>query len=200
MELLLRGERAVLASGEDGAEADPHRVALGGDLAEDLHEWARVTAAVLRTGNDEGAEVVSQRGRQLAARVAEAMGQSVRYRDPVTKQALVVPPARHRARHRFALPALGQRPGLDPSPPWATGLIVAGFVGVVVVVAMLALASTLAAATNGWVALAGAVVLTAGLAPSLWLGRRVPIVRWVVLGTAAGVALSWLGVLFIAFG
>ncbi len=45
-----------------------------------------------------------------------------------------------------------------------------------------------------------AAVVTAGVAPSLWLGRRVPVVRWIVLGAASGVVLSWAGVLVIALG
>lgn len=221
LELRVRGERAVLrhgggepgvpgepgGDGQGAVETDPRRIAFAGTLADDLHEWARVSAAVLRTGNDQGAEVVSQRGRQLAARVAAALGRPVRYRDPVTEQEFVVAPARpaddanrarhHHHRHRIRLPMLGQR--ADATTPWATGLLVTFFVGVVVVVAMLALATTLSDALGGWVALAGAVVLTAGLGPSLWLGRRLLIVRWVVLGAAVGIGLSWVGVLFIVF-
>ncbi len=64
---------------------------------------------------------------------------------------------------------------------------------------MLALAQSLVSETTGWVAVLAAAVVTGGLAPSLWLGRTVPIVRWIVLGTVAGTALSWIGVLFIAF-
>ncbi|RZQ61889.1 DUF2537 domain-containing protein [Amycolatopsis suaedae] len=199
MELRVRGERAVLAGrvGTRTEEVDPHSLALGGDLADDLHEWAKVASAVQRmreraTGVEDGAEtalVVSQRGRQLAGRVAAAMGTAVRYVDPVTEVASLVPP-----------PGLRERARAESEPtPWATGLTVAAFIAVVAIVAMLALVTTLASETSGWVALLAAVVVSAGLAPSLWLGRRLPVLRWVALGAAGGLALSWIGVLVVVF-
>ncbi|MBN6034871.1 DUF2537 domain-containing protein [Amycolatopsis sp. 195334CR] len=186
MELRVRGERAVL-----GEEVDPHNVAIGADLADALHEWARVAAAVRRANGDrEAAAVVSQRGRQLAGRVAEVMGTTVYYVDPVTDAGSVIPPP----------DALVRKPVRPEEPtPWATGLTVAAFVGVVVFVAMLALARTLAAETSGLLAFVAAVLVSAGLAPSLWLGRKLPILRWVVLGAAAGIAFSWIGVLAVVF-
>ncbi|QFU85968.1 DUF2537 domain-containing protein [Amycolatopsis sp. YIM 10] len=188
MELRVRGERAVL-----GEEVDPHNVAIGADLADALHEWARVAAAVRRANGDrEAAAVVSQRGRQLAGRVAEVMGTPVYYVDPVTDAGSVVPPPEALVRH-----AREKRP--EEPTPWATGLTVAAFVGVVVFVAMLALARTLAAETSGLLAFVAAVLVSAGLAPSLWLGRKLPILRWVVLGAAAGIAFSWIGVLAVVF-
>ncbi|AXB45474.1 DUF2537 domain-containing protein [Amycolatopsis albispora] len=188
MELRVRGERAVL-----GEEVDPHNVAIGADLADALHEWARVAAAVRRAnGDSEAAAVVSQRGRQLAGRVAEVMGTTVYYVDPVTDAGSVITPPE----------ALVRRPAPRPEEPtpWATGLTVAAFVGVVVFVAMLALARTLAAETSGLLAFVAAVLVSAGLAPSLWLGRKLPILRWVVLGAAAGIGFSWIGVLAVVFG
>ncbi|MFC4002158.1 DUF2537 domain-containing protein [Prauserella oleivorans] len=192
VELRVRGERAVLAGTENGQEADPYRFALGPELADALHEWARVSAAVQRTGSPEGADVVARRGRQLAGRVADALGVAVSYWDPVADKAFVVPPPPPEPR-----PAPRQCPG-EPTP-WATGLLVAAFIAVFALVAMLALAGALASATHGLVAVAAALVVTAGLAPSLWLGRKVPIVRWIVLGAAGGIGLSWIGVLVIAF-
>ncbi|MFI6029691.1 DUF2537 domain-containing protein [Amycolatopsis magusensis] len=186
MELRVRGERAVL-----GEEADPHQVALGADLADALHEWARVAAAVRRSNPDrEAAAVVSQRGRQLAGRVAEVTGTPVYYVDPVTDAGSVIPPPE----------ALVREPRPPEPTPWVTGLTVAAFVAVVVFVAMLALARTLAAETSGLLAFVAAVLVTAGLAPSLWLGRKLPILRWVVLGAAGGLAFSWIGVLAVVFG
>jgi hypothetical protein len=202
VELRVKGERAVLA-GAHGREADPRSVALDLDLADALHEWARVAAALRRAGADveaEAAAMVSQRGRQLAGRVAASFGTPVHYLDPVTGQPLLVSPPRSRARSSVIVRRLlgpGQA-GDDPTP-WATGLTVAAFVAVVAVVAMLALATTLAAETAGWIAIVASFVVTAGLAPSLWLARRLPVLRWVVLGAATGVALSWIGVLVIAF-
>lgn len=186
VELRLRGERAVLRGGATGGEAVP-RETLGADLADALEEWARVASAVLRAGSDAGAEVVSQRGRQLAGRVAAALGVPVSYRDPVTDHAVVVRGPRH------------PEPEQGEETPWATGLTVSFVIGVFVLVAMLALAHALAVELAGWVAVVASAVVTAGLAPSLWLGRRARIVRWLVFGAVGGMVVAWLGVLLIAF-
>lgn len=204
MELTVRGERAVL-TGHDGAnqrEIDPLTLALGVDLADALHEWARVAAAV-RRAQDKGdpgpaAGVVSRRGRQLAGRVAAVLGTAVRYVDPVTEEILVVAPPPRQAETTLASRLLGTPPTEGGPTPWGTGLLVAGFIAAVVITAMLALALALAAEVSGWLVLLAALVVTAGLSPSLWLTRRVPILRWVALGVAGGVALSWFGVLAIA--
>ncbi|HVV11653.1 DUF2537 domain-containing protein [Amycolatopsis sp.] len=205
MELRVRGERAVLKGHGDAytREIDPHSLALGVELADALHEWARVAAAVRRSAEtgepSEAAAVVSRRGHQLAARVATVMGTPVHYVDPVTEVVSVVAPMPPEA----AAPSLANRvfgpveTGNEPTP-WGTGLVVAGFVAVVVITAMLALAVTLAAETAGWLVLLASVIVTAGLAPSLWLARRLPIVRWIALGAAAGCVLAWFGILPIA--
>ncbi|TLW91601.1 DUF2537 domain-containing protein [Saccharomonospora piscinae] len=199
-ELLLRDDRAVLVlptrreNGDTDQRSAELADVLGADLADALAEWARVCAAMSRTGSGAGSEVVSRRGRQLAGRVAVRLGGPVRYRDPASGHSRVVRPGRSPA---FARPPHGRT--VDPTPPWATGLTVAAFAAVFVVVAMLALASTLASETAGWVAILAAAVVSAGLAPSLWLGRTVPVVRWLVLGAVVGTAVSWLGVLVIAF-
>jgi uncharacterized protein DUF2537 len=199
MELRIRGERAVLAGpgGEHAREVDPRRLAIGADLAQALHEWARVASAVSRTGpdTDVAGSVVSQRGRQLAGRLAAVMGTQVRFVDPVSGVETVVeppPPAPgerepRRARHRR-----------EPVP-WFTGLTVSAFATVLVVVAMLALAGTLARETSGWLAVLAALVVTGGIAPSLWLGRNLPILRWAVLGAGVGLVAAWVGVLVIVF-
>ncbi|WP_020664483.1 DUF2537 domain-containing protein [Amycolatopsis benzoatilytica] len=196
MELRIRGEQAVLAGpgGEGAREVDPRRLAIGPDLALALHEWARVASAVTRSGPDaEGAAaVVSQRGRQLAARLAAVMGTQVRFVDPVTGVEVVVDPP----------PRPAQRPPRATSPeptPWLTGLTVSAFTAALVVVAMLALATTIADETSSWLALIAALVVTGGVAPSLWLGRKVLIVRWAVYGAAVGLAASWVGVLATVF-
>ncbi|EID54941.1 DUF2537 domain-containing protein [Saccharomonospora xinjiangensis] len=192
------------AAGTRGGDRPATRLddLVGADLAEALEEWARVCTAVRRTAGGAGREVVSRRGRQLVGRVATVLGQPVWYRDPMTDETTLVqpPPApRVRAERAAAVsPSLRDAPVADPTP-WGTGLTVAGFVAVFVVVAMLALASSLAAETAGWVAVVAAAVVTGGLAPSLWLGRRVAVVRWIVLGAVVGTALSWIGVLLIAF-
>lgn len=208
MELRIRGERAVLAGpgGEHAREVDPHKLAIGSDLAQALHEWARVASAVTAVSGGESAEhgaaasVVSQRGRQLAGRLAAVMGTSVRFVDPVTGVDTVVdPPSRERAVTSRLAERLVGPPGLRTEPtPWLTGLTVSAFVAAVVVVAMLALAGALARETNGWLALIASVVVSGGIAPSLWLIRRMPILRWVAYGAAGGVVVAWFGVLVIA--
>ncbi|MBN9746892.1 DUF2537 domain-containing protein [Amycolatopsis sp. A1MSW2902] len=196
MELRIRGEQAVLAGpgGEHAREVDPRRLAIGAELAQALHEWARVASAVARSDSDVdvAGSVVSQRGRQLAARLAAVMGTEVRFVDPVTGVETVVEPPRRpdqpaRARTR------------EEPTPWLTGLTVSVFAAAVVVVAMLALATTLARETSVWLALIAALVVTGGVAPSLWLGRKVPILRWAVYGAGGGLALAWIGVLATVF-
>jgi hypothetical protein len=203
MELRIRGERAVLAGpgGEHAREVDPHKLAIGADLAQALHEWARVASAVSAESGVEAGAVVSQRGRQLAGRLAAVMGTSVRFVDPVTGDETVVepPPRTAEPGHRFVRSVLGP-PGPPGEPtPWLTGLTVSAFIAAVVVVAILALASTLARETSGWLALVGTVIVTAGITPSLWLIRRTPILRWAAYGAAGGVVIAWAGVLVIAF-
>ncbi|HEY3466751.1 MAG TPA: DUF2537 domain-containing protein, partial [Amycolatopsis sp.] len=129
------------------------------------------------------------------------MGTTVRFVDPVTGEENVVePPPRtpEPPGHRFVRTVLGE-PGPPGEPtPWLTGLTVSAFIAAVVVVAMLALATTLARETSGWLALVATVVVTAGITPSLWLIRRTPILRWAAYGAAGGVVIAWAGVLVIA--
>ncbi|MGW7536347.1 DUF2537 domain-containing protein [Amycolatopsis sp. NPDC054798] len=196
MELRIRGEQAVLAGpgGEHAREVDPRRLAIGADLAQALHEWARVASAVARSESDAdvAGSVVSQRGRQLAARLAAVMGTEVRFVDPVTGVETVVEPP-----PRPDQPARARTP--DEPTPWLTGLTVSAFAAAVVIVAMLALAGTLARETSTWLALIASLVVTGGVAPSLWLGRKVPILRWAVYGAGGGLVLAWIGVLATVF-
>ena len=206
LELRIRGERAVLAAadGVDVQEADPHSLAIGSELAEALHEWARVAAALRRTEpadsedySPEAAAVVSRRGHQLAVRVAAVMGTPLVYRDPVTDAEILVepPPSEPSAAPSLVERLFGAAEHDREPTPWGTGLTVAAFVAAVLCVAMLALAGTLARETSGWLAVAASIVVTAGLAPSLWLARKLPIVRWAALGAAVGVLIAWVGVL-----
>ncbi|OLZ52026.1 DUF2537 domain-containing protein [Amycolatopsis keratiniphila] len=200
MELRIREGRAVLAGpgGDSAREVDPHSLAIGSDLAQALHEWARVASAVGTSGT-EAASVVSQRGRQLAQRVAATMGTSVRFVDPVSGDGVVIDPPAPAPRSELARRLFGTPDPAGEPTPWLTGLTVSAFVAAVVVVAMLALANTLARETNGWLALLASAVVTAGITPSLWLSRRVPIVRWASFGAAAGIVIAWIGVLIVVF-
>lgn len=184
VELRLRGEQVVLGVDADGVEAALCETPLDADLIEALDEWARVAVALLRQGDDAGVSVVSRRGKQLAGRVAAVLQTPVRYQDPITGQALVVSPPRRPV-----------SPPVHTATPWGTGLTVSAFIAVFMIVALLALADTLATEIGTVGAVVALVLVTAGLAPSLWLGRRVPIVRWIVFGAATGVGLAWIGVL-----
>lgn len=213
VELRVRGDRAVLSDRDHTGdqEVEPERMPLGPDLAAALHEWARVASAVRKAATGQGttlrepgedAGVVSRRGHQLAGRVASEMRMPVQYLDPVTEVATVVVPnpetfAARGPRH--ASPGgtrLFRRTPGEPTP-WATGLTVSAFMTATVLVGMLAVTSTLARETSGWLALGAALLVNAGLAPSLWLGRKVPILRWVCLGAVVGLAASWIGLLFV---
>lgn len=209
MELRVRGDRAVLT--ERGADAEPESLPLGADLAAALHEWARVAAVVRKASaggpaaiaepGEDTVGVVSRRGHQLAGRVATEMRTPVQYVDPVTEIATVVVPnpAATTSGPRHAAPGgsgLFRRTPGEPTP-WATGLTVSVFLAAVVLVGMIALMSTLAESTTAWLAVGAVIVVTVGLAPSLWMGRRVPILRWACLGAAAGIAASWVAMVFL---
>ena len=61
-------------------------------------------------------------------------------------------------------------------------------------IGLLSLSQGLAPNGPELVALANLLV-AAGLAPSIWLGRVTPIWRWVAFGTATGILLTWLTLL-----
>jgi uncharacterized protein DUF2537 len=200
VELRAVGERAVLV-GHDGAaerEVDPHKLALSGELSDALHEWAQVAAAVRRTRPESGAAgaVVSRRGRQLALRVAESMGVPVGYVDPLTGEELVIDPPEPGPRHRARRPAAAA-PSREPTP-WLTGLALSAFTTMLVLFAVVSLATGLSKIEGrSWLAVGAQLVVTAGLLPSVLLARRVPIWRWVAFGVAAGLALGWVVLPFI---
>lgn len=160
--------------------ADPSDLQLATGLVSALHEWARFAEVVRRAGECDGAPgvVVSQRGRLLAARLAGSIGVPVGYADPMSGNVAVLPPGQYQ----------------EPTP-WATGLTVSATTAVIAGVALLALSQGLASAGSWFVVLANLLV-AAGLAPSIWLGRATPIWRWVAYGAAAGIPLTWIALLF----
>ncbi|MEV4310921.1 DUF2537 domain-containing protein [Actinocrispum sp. NPDC049592] len=187
MELHTNGERVVL-TGPDATEVEPGTIP--GELSTALDEWAQVVAAMQRADAPEdptAAVVVSRRGRQLADRVSAALGTTVRYHDPLTGEVLVVD-------------ATVTRPAPEPRPPeltpWLTGLTVSGMVGLITLAAVVTLALTLNE-TSALLAVGANVVVTAGLAPSVWLARKVLVWRWVALGVAAGLALGWVALIVV---
>ena len=91
----------------------------------------------------------------------------------------------------------GTQPG-EPTP-WATGLTVSVVAAAIIVIALLNLSQGLAPNGTGFVVLANLLV-AAGLAPSIWLGRATPTWRWVAYGTAVGIVLTWIALLLSLLG
>lgn len=176
VELRARAGRAVLVGCDD-------RV-LPAELVSALHEWARVAQAVHHGGGREVRVLASSRGRQLAARVAGHIGVVVGYVDPVEGGIELIGPA------------AGDRS--EPTP-WATGLTVSAVTAVIVVIMEVALAQALAG-TSRWLAALAAVLVAAGLVPSIWLVRGVPVWRWVGYGLAGGIGCGWLVLLLSLLG
>jgi len=175
-------------------------------LAGALDEWAEVAHAVCSDDDTDRAtaELVSARGRQLAARLAAVAGTPVGYADPVHGVVENVPPVplvpqpqpTPYPRRTYSAPPPG-----DPAEPtpWATGLTVSAFAAVVVLAAVVTLVRGLAEVT--WLLGAlGLIMVTGGLAPSIWLARHTPLWRWVGFGVAAGIALSWISVILATLG
>jgi hypothetical protein len=86
--------------------------------------------------------------------------------------------------------------GAEPTP-WATGLtastIIAAIVGVIDTILSDALRVSF-----GWVWIPANVLIGLGLAPSLWLLRRMPFWRWIAYGVTAGLAVAWFALLVAA--
>ncbi|CQD02973.1 DUF2537 domain-containing protein [Mycobacterium europaeum] len=82
----------------------------------------------------------------------------------------------------------------DDSPPWATGLTVAGFVAAVTGAAIVVLSLGLVR-VHPLLAVGLNIVAAGGLAPTLWGWRHKPVLRWFLLGAGIGVAGAWLTLL-----
>ena len=82
----------------------------------------------------------------------------------------------------------------DDSVPWATGLVVAGFVAAVTGTAVVVLSLGLIR-VHPLLAVGLNIVAAGGLAPTLWGWRHTPVLRWFVLGAGLGVAGAWLTLL-----
>ncbi|USX49544.1 DUF2537 domain-containing protein [Lentzea sp. HUAS12] len=195
MELRVRDGRAVLA-GEDESgerEVDPHSLPLGSDLAEALHEWAKVADAVVRTetpADGVANALVARRGRQLAGRIAAVMNSPVSYTDPVSGDLLTV-----EAPEAPAEAEAGAEEQEESEPtPWGTGLTVSVITAAIVAVTVVSLSLGLGE-TSRWLALVANVLVVGGLAPSVWLGRKVPVWRWVAYGVVTGVGVAWLALI-----
>lgn len=176
----------------DGGEVEiggrrPDDPELPADLVVALREGAEVAARPDIAREPDEQELVSRRGRQLAGRCAEALGRPVDFHDPITGRVEIVS-GRLAAR---PAPVPDRRTAPRPEPvPWATGLPIAAFFGVLAATVVVVL-STAVDAAFGLLWIPANVLIGAGLAPSLWLLRRVPLWRWVALGVAVGVVVAW---------
>lgn len=185
LELHARAGRPVLV--DNGDVSDPGLLELPEDLVASLHEWARVAHTVHEDGGREVRVLASSRGRQLAARIAGHAGVVVGYADPVEGGIELIRPA--------------QAPADEPAEPtpWATGLTISAVAAIIAVVMLVTLAGALAE-TSRWLSALAAVLVAAGLGPSIWLLRNVPVWRWVAYGVAAGIGCGWLVLLLSLLG
>ncbi|TWP50036.1 DUF2537 domain-containing protein [Lentzea tibetensis] len=196
MELRVRDGRAVLAGQDDTGEreVDPHSLPLGAELADALHQWAQVADAVVRTetpADGVATALVTRRGRQLAGRIAAAMGSPVAYVDPVTGELVTVeaPSPSGAPGDPVAVEPVAAVEAPEPTP-WATGLTVSIITAAIVTVTVVSLSLGLGE-TSQWLALIANVLVVGGLAPSVWLGRKTPVWRWVAYGVVTGVGVAW---------
>jgi hypothetical protein len=204
VELRVQAGRAVLAGESESGEleVDPHSLPLGAGLAEALHEWAKVAEAVQRTNapaDGAAGALVTRRGRQLAGRLAADMGTPVAFADPVTGERHLVDASQSGVRPAPRRPEIVVDTEPEPEAPaeptpWGTGLTVSVFSGAVVAFMVITLSLGLGE-TNRWLALVANVLVVGGIAPSVWLARKVIIWRWVAYGVTTGVVLAWIALI-----
>lgn len=196
VELRARAGRAVLIDTYDASELDPARLRIPATLVDALHEWA---AVVGRATDEPTGRMVSRRGRQLAMRLASETGGEVRYVDPLSGRVRRV--SRQRAARFVAGGEAGTGvPGDSAAPvPWATGLTVGAIVAAIVIVALVTVSTGLAQ-VSVLLAVVVNIAVAAGFAPSIWIGRRVPVWRWVALGAVGGIVLAWCALLLGLLG
>jgi hypothetical protein len=156
-----------------------------------LLEWRALADTVARTGGPEEHEVVRRRGRLLASRVADVLGRPVEFVDPTTGVAESI-------EDRGMQPIRPASSWAGPTP-WSTGLAVAAFAAVFVTMGDVVLSRAFADAF-GLLWVPANLLVGVGLAPSLYLLRNVPFWRWPAMGTAAGLVIAWVVLLFGLLG
>ncbi|WP_019855620.1 DUF2537 domain-containing protein [Actinopolyspora mortivallis] len=190
-ELELRAGRggAVLVDTVEWLGLSPEHLGVSAELAAALGEWAEVIERMRRgeLAAEEVGPVVARRGERLAARLATETGEPIGYRDPVGGQLRrVAPPGHGRGAGRGHEEVSPSRAAV----PWRTGLTVSALTSALVAVSLVVVSLGI-----GEVSPVLAVVINlavaCGFAPSIWLGRRVPVWRWTVLGLACGIGISW---------
>ncbi|MFC5948619.1 DUF2537 domain-containing protein [Pseudonocardia lutea] len=173
-------------------ERRPGDAVLPPDLAADLRQWGAVAASIRGIEvRAEQQDIVSRRGRQLAGRVSDVLGRPVEYVDPLTGGVDLV-----RGRTTEPIPLVPPHP--EEPTPWATGLVVAAFFAVLAAIGDITLSRAFGEAF-GLLWIPANVLVVGGLAPSLWLVRRVPFWRWMGLGAAVGLGVAWVVLLLGQF-
>jgi len=164
---------------------------LPAELEDALREWAAFAVTASGSGSAMERDLLQRRGHQLAVRVADVLGRTVTYTDPVSGRVEAVP-----------VPPTGpipRRPDDAEPTPWATGLAVSAFTAVVVAVGDIALSRAFAEAF-GMLWVPANILVALGLAPSLHLLRVTPFWRWPALGAAVGLAVAWVVLLLGQLG
>jgi hypothetical protein len=186
-ELRARSGRAVLVSvgGATRHELDPGRLPVPESLVTALHKWARDVAGAIASppGLDDPLFLASRDGHQLALRLAVETGGEISYLDPLTG-----------TRSR-----VGAQRQESPPTPWVTGLTISGIIAAFTAVTFVVITVGLAQINTPAAVLVNLAV-AAGFAPSIRLGVRALVWRWVAYGAAAGIVLSWIALLLDLLG
>jgi hypothetical protein len=186
-EEIVRAHRVAVVELGDRQPGDPP---LPADLQAAVDEWVAYAGAVARSGRPEELELLRRRGRQLASRLSGVLGRPVEFVDPVdgVVESVTVGTG--------PLPRLREPSG---PTPWSTGLVISAFTAIFVGIADVALSSAFAEAFGAlWVP--ANLLVGLGLAPSLWLMRRLAVWRWFALGAAAGLVAAWVVLLLRLLG
>lgn len=83
----------------------------------------------------------------------------------------------------------------DEATPWATGVPLAAFAALLAGVAIWVLSAGLA--DRPVLAIVLNLLVAGGLAPAMWLSRRLPVLRWFAVGAAVGVVGGWVAALMM---
>jgi hypothetical protein len=165
---------------------------LPSDLQEAVREWSALAVLAGRSAGPGERALLRRRGLQLAARVADVLGRPVEFTDPSTGEIESV---------RVGAPGPAPRLSVRPAgpTPWATGLTVSAFFAVLAAIGDIALSRAFAEAF-GLLWIPANLLVAVGLAPSMYLLRKVPFWRWPAIGAAAGLAAAWVALLLAMLG
>jgi hypothetical protein len=74
--------------------------------------------------------------------------------------------------------------------PWGPGLTVSAMCAAIAAAGMFAFGAALAE-INTWLSVILTAVAAAGVTPTVWAWRTVPVRRWVAYGVAVGASIGW---------